>query len=559
MPHSKIDNPLRVIPLGGLGEIGLNIMVLECGDDILIIDCGVLFPDLTWLGLDLVIPNFEYLVKNKKKIKGLVITHGHEDHIGAIAFLLKEIKIPIVYASNFACRLIEEKCKEHGMGDQLLTFIVKAGDVHQLGCFSVEFIHVTHSTLESFALAIQTPHGMVVHSGDFKFDETPYSGPPTNKKRFKELRDTQPLLVLSDSTNSERCGHSKSEKSITGELEKLVKGSPGAVVIALFASNIHRVHQLMDIAQRCGRSVFLSGRSMERYVNIALEQNHLPQMGELIQPLEEIEKFPRKKILVLSTGSQGEARSSLFRLAKNENRWIKVGPGDSVVLSSRNIPGNERAIGLVINQLCKLGVDVHYEDMKSVHVSGHAYQEEQVELLKYLRPQYFIPIHGEYRQMSLHSKTATNSGYVSKQSFVMENGQVWEFDGDSARVLDTEIVPSGRKWFFQDNTGLFDDAPVRDRRAAAKAGVVSVICLLARNGKELAKDVEVQVIGFLGKKEKLETLRLELLRQAQKAFEEWSPQNERELTHEQFVGASVRRVFKKAFGTKPLVVVQFIK
>jgi ribonuclease J len=437
---------LKVIPLGGLGEVGLNILVLECGPDILLIDCGVLFPDLAWLGLDLVLPDFTYLVENAKRIKALVITHGHEDHIGAIPFLLREVAVPKIYASSFASALIQEKCQEYGVIHQLKIYPVVAGDTVRAGQFECEFIHVTHSTLESFALAIKTPHGMVIHSGDFKFDETPYCGPTSNKERFRELaQKEQPLLLLSDSTNSERCGHSRSESDITNEIEKLISDTKGAAIVTLFASNIHRVHQVMDIAERVGRKIFLSGRSMERYVNIALDQRHLPRKGNLIQPLENIEDFPRNKILVLSTGSQGEARSSLYRLAKDENRWIKIKTGDSVILSSRHIPGNEKAVNAIINQLFKLGADVFYEDVHSVHASGHAHQEEQLELLGYVRPKYFLPVHGEYRQLLLHKRTAEKSGFVSDGCHLIENGQIWEFDGLGAQVLPSG-VPVGRKW-----------------------------------------------------------------------------------------------------------------
>lgn len=555
-----MDQTLRVIPLGGLGEVGLNLMVIECGNDMIMVDCGVLFPDLSWLGLELVLPNFEYVIQNQKKLKALVVTHGHEDHIGAIPFLLKEVKVPIVYASRFASRLIEEKCKEHGVGDDLITHNVNAGSIVNAGCFDIEFIHVTHSTLESFALAIQTPFGMIIHSGDFKFDETPYSGAPSDKNRFREIGNHQdPLLLLSDSTNSERCGHSKSESAINAELDKLVGESAGAVIVALFASNIHRVHQLMDIAEKHGRKVFLSGRSMEKYVHIALEQHFLPHKNNLLQPIEDIDRYRRNEVLVLSTGSQGEARSSLLRLAKNENRWIKVQPNDTVIFSSRNIPGNEKAISSVINQLCKLGADIHYEDMKAVHASGHAFQEEQIELLSFIKPKYFIPIHGEYRQLALHAKTAANSGHVKDAAFILENGRVWECDGLSAGVKDIEIVPCGRRWHFFGHSSDFDDSAVKERRSAARAGVVSVVCKTNQKETELLKDPDVILKGFLGDTKREENLKEEVAYACGKAFDDWSPHNGVDLTREQAVAAAARKVFKKTFDLKPLIVVHFIK
>lgn len=550
--------PLRIAALGGLGEVGLNLMVLECGEDIILIDCGVLFPDLYWMGLDLVLPDFSYLIANQERIRGLVITHGHEDHIGAIPFLLKKIKIPIIYCSRFASRLIIDKCSEHGLKNELLTYTVKAGDAHDIASFNVEFIHVTHSTLETFALAIRTPHGLVIHSGDFKFDETPYVGPASDKKRFGELGKEKPLLLLSDSTNSERCGHSKSESSITEELDALVKKSKGAVVVALFASNIHRVHQLMDIAARYGRKVFLSGRSMERYVQIAIDEGFLPVQLSLLRPIEEMDKYDRSEILVLSTGSQGEARSSLLRLAKNENRWLKLGPGDVVILSSRNIPGNERAISFVVNQLFKLGATVHYEDMKNVHVSGHAYQSEQLELMKLVKPRYFIPVHGEYRHLVLHGETAKEFGIPAENVSVIENGAIWEFDGKQARVLPEERVPTGRNWVFRDQTGAMEDAEILERKVAARGGVVVINCSVAKKATSLMKTPDTVLRGFLVGAERQALLADAVSRGAEEAFENWFPDNPESLTREQAVGLAARRVIKKALDVKPLIIVNFI-
>jgi len=548
--------PLRVMALGGLGEIGMNLTVLECGEDILLIDCGVLFPDLYWLGLDLVVPDFTWLIENKDKIRGLVITHGHEDHIGAIPFLLKKMKIPIVYCSRFAQRLISEKCEEHGISDRFISFDVKAGDRHDLGCFNVEFIHVTHSTLETFALAIQTPHGLIIHSGDFKFDEKPYQGPPSDKKRFKELGKEKPLLLLSDSTNSERCGHSQSESEIHDELNRLIEEAPAAVIVALFASNIHRVHQLMDIAKRTGRKVFLSGRSMEKYVKIAIEENFLPVNLSLLQPIEEIQKYDRKEVMVLSTGSQGEARSSLLRLSKNESRWLKILEKDVVILSSRNIPGNEKAISSLVNQLYRLGATVHYEDMQNVHVSGHAYQSEQLELIKLTKPRFFIPVHGEYRHLVNHAKTATESE-IPEREFVMENGAVWEFDGEEARILGDKI-PTGRHWVFRDFDGGLEDISIKERRAAARAGVVVVDCLVSKRAVELSRKPLVALSGFLSPEKKNEEIKEEVSLQAEDAFNQWRVDNPDGFTREQSVAIAARKVVRRHFDVKPLVIVNFL-
>jgi len=420
----------------------------------------------------------------------------------------------------------------------------------------VEFIHVTHSTLETFALAIQTPHGLVIHSGDFKFDEEPYQGPPSDIKRFKELGKKEPLLLLSDSTNSERAGHSQSESSIHKGLNKLIGSAKGAVIVALFASNIHRVHQLVDIAEKYGRKVFLSGRSMERYVHIAIEENYLPIKLSLLQPIESIDKYDREEILILSTGSQGEARSSLLRLSKNENRWLKIVPDDVVILSSRNIPGNEKAISAVLNQLYRLGATVHYEDMQNVHVSGHAYQEEQLELIKAVKPRFFIPVHGEYRHLAVHARTAEDSK-ISEKSFVMENGSVWEFDGESAKILDAPI-PTGRRWVFREFDGALEDIPIKDRKAAARAGVVVINCLVSKRGQELGQKPLAKLSGFLSDEKKTAEMKVEIERNAEDAFTQWRVDNPDGLTREQAIALAARRVTKKHLDVKPLVIVSIL-
>ena len=549
---------LRVFALGGLGEIGLNMTVVEYGDNILLVDSGLLFPDLHWMGLDLVIPDFTYLLDKVDRIKGLVITHGHEDHIGAIPFLLQKIKIPIIYCSRFAGRLVEEKCREHGVLQDLLTYPVRAGDALDVGVFNVEFIHITHSTLESFALAIRTPHGTIVHSGDFKFDETPYAGPPSDKKRLKEIGKTAPLLLLSDSTNSERCGHSESESSITQELKKLIKASPGAVVVALFASNVHRVQQLMDIAESLGRKVFLSGRSMSKYVQIAAEEKFLPVNLSLLRPIEEVSRYPRREILVLSTGSQGEARSSLLRLAKSENSFLKLQPDDVVILSSRNIPGNERAVSSVVNSLFKLGAEVYYEGPNKVHVSGHAYQSEQLELLKLIKPRFFIPVHGEYRHLMMHARTAQESGLVAGGPFILENGHVWEYDGETGQAQVSGTVQTGRHWVLHGHSGELDDLSIKDRKAAARSGIVVVDCLVAEHASHLTQTPHVTLKGFLCAPAMLGPIRESVERQAQDAFSEWREDNEAGMTREQFVGIAARRAVKRHLDVKPLTIVNFI-
>lgn len=549
---------LKIIPLGGLGEVGLNLMVIECNEDIYLIDCGVLFPDLFWMGLDLVVPDFSYLLENKDRIKALLVTHGHEDHIGAIPYLLKEVEVPNIYSSQFAGELIKESCSEVGVSDKLNLQTVKAGDKISVGQSKIEFIHVTHSTLESFALAIDTPHGLIIHSGDFKFDETPYKGAPSDKNRFAELGKQKPLLLLSDSTNSEKSGRTCSESSIHGDLEKAIVESEGATIVALFASNIHRVHQFFDIAKKLGKKVFLSGRSMVKYVRIATEQNLLPLDTDLVQPLENLSLYDRKDVLVLSTGSQGEARSSLIRLARNEHRYLKIKPGDTVLFSSSNIPGNEKAISFVINELFRLGANVVHDRIKNVHVTGHAQQEEQLELLKMIQPQYFIPVHGEYRHLVTHKKTADQSGFVKNESHIVTNGQVWQWSPSKKEVTLGEEVISGRRWSYRGEVGSMDSEPIRDKKKASRGGVISVSCLTTSGYSSLVKKPQVELRGVLCPENRLDELKKQLSEESALAFDDWKEDNHEGLTREQWVARGARRVMRRWFDSKPLVVVSFL-
>jgi len=560
MMTSTAPSPLRVIPLGGLGEVGMNLMVFECGDEMILVDCGLLFPDLSWLGLDFVLPDFTYIVENKHKLKGVVVTHAHEDHIGAIPFLLKEVDVPIIYGGAFARKLLEDKCEEHGILKKLLFYDVNPGDKVPMGSFEVEFVHVTHSTVQTFALAIRTPQGLVIHSGDFKFDETPYAGPPSDKKRLRELGDEKPILVLSDSTNSLNHGHTESERKITSSLLTLVEEAPELVVVALFASNIHRIQQLVDIAKKMGRKIFLSGRSMERYVEAALELGLLNLPGDLLFPLQDISNFPRNQCLVLSTGSQAQARSSLQQLAHNESRWVKIRPRDTVILSSRNIPGNEKAVHALVNDFYRMGAEVFYAEMAQVHVSGHAAKDEQIEFLALTSPECFIPIHGEPRQMIIHNRTAQESGYIRGSVFYLENGSVWEYDRSQnprARVLE-EKVPIGKLWVFQDEIGSFEEDRLKERKTMARAGVIALSLQVNPSTQELLKKPVVELKGFLGTAREREELRAQLTAEAESSWVNFRPDGTF-LSPQEAVAGQCRKIFRKLFNLKPLVIVQILQ
>lgn len=543
---------IKVIPLGGLGEVGLNLMVIQCDDEYLLVDCGVYLPDLYWLGLELVIPDFRFLETIKDKIVGLVVTHGHEDHVGAIPYLLDLMPLPVVFSSRFARRLIEDKMSElKPKYSTSFQDVVALKTVPVGRNFGVEFIHVTHSTVASFALAIRTPYGVVVHSGDFKFDETPYRGEPTDRVRLAEIGEEKPLLLLSDSTNSECSGRSESESSINSELEALIKDCKGAAIVAFFASNVHRIQQLVDIGKRLKRYVFLSGRSMERYVNLAASEGYLEFDPSLLFPIDQVDKYPRNRVLILSTGSQGEARSSLLRLAKNENKFLKIHPTDRVILSSRNIPGNERATNYVINSIYKLGAEVFYNQLRDIHASGHAYQQEQIEMIKLIRPKYFIPVHGEYRHLWHHASTAQKTG-IPHDTSILVNGNVWTYSNGKAEVAGE--VPYGRKWVYQGTVGAMDDERIKARRRSAGGGVVSIHLHVPRQAKVLKHLPTLRFDGFLLSPKRQSELSAIISSEIRSTFQEWKDRKS-ELDLQEVIIGVARRVTRRELGVKPLVIV----
>jgi ribonuclease J len=485
---------LKVIPLGGLGEIGKNMTVFEYGDDIIIVDCGIAFPDDEMLGIDLVLPDITYLKKNAEKIRGIVITHGHEDHIGAIPYVLKEINIPI-YGSKLALGLIEIKLKEHGLLSTTTLETVAQGQVIELGIFKVELINSCHSIADAMAVAIHTPVGVVIHTGDFKIDYTPIHGDLIDLGRFAELGNKGVLLLMSDSTNVEREGYTMSERIVGESFERIFDDVKNRIIVATFASNIHRVQQIIDAAIRCKRKVALSGRSMINVVNVALELGYLNAPEGTIIDINDINKYTHDKLMIITTGSQGEPMSALSRMAASTHRQLEIIPGDLVVISATPIPGNEKTVSRVINQLFKKGANVIYNALDEIHVSGHACQEELKLIYNLVRPKFFMPVHGEYRHLKQHANLSHTMGMPKENTFVMDIGNVLELDSQSAKV--TGSVPSGK--IFVDGLGVGDvgNIVLRDRRLLSQDGLVVVIVTIEKETGTIIAEPDIISRGFV--------------------------------------------------------------
>jgi ribonuclease J len=485
---------LKVIPLGGLGEIGKNMTVFEYGNDIIIVDCGIAFPDDEMLGIDLVLPDITYLKKNVDKIRGIVITHGHEDHIGAIPYVLKEINIPI-FGSRLALGLIENKLKEHGLLSVAKMETVVQDQIIDLGVFKVEFINSCHSIADAMALAIHTPVGTVVHTGDFKIDYTPIQGDVINLMRFAELGNEGVLLLMSDSTNVEREGYTLSERTVGRSFERIFDNVKNRIIVATFASNIHRVQQIIDAAVKFGRKVALSGRSMINVANVAIELGYLNVPEGTIIDINDINKYTHDKLMIITTGSQGEPMSALSRMAASTHRQLDIIPGDLVVISATPIPGNEKTVSRVINQLFKKGANVIYNALDEIHVSGHACQEELKLIINLTKPKFFLPGHGEYRHLKQHANLSNTMGVPKENSFVMDIGNVLELDGQSAKI--TGSVPAGK--IFVDGLGVGDvgNIVLRDRRLLSQDGLVVIIISIDKETGEIVAEPDIISRGFV--------------------------------------------------------------
>ena len=472
---------LKIIPLGGLGEIGMNCMVLEYEDEILVVDCGLLFSDLDHFGVEFVIPDFSYLKARQEKIRGVLVTHGHEDHIGALPLALKAgIHAPI-YASPFSSLLIREKLKEHGLEDRAELRVFQMGDQIPFKHFKVRTASVNHSIVDSAALLIDTPVGKVIHTGDFKIDPTPFFGQMIDLNLFSQAGDEGVLLLMSDSTNVERHEHSMSESVIYQKFEQLFAAAQGLTVVSMFASNVGRMGQVFDLAHKLNKKILLAGRTMEQNVRLGVEAGYLKGAEKRLIRSEDFDLYPRNQIIVLSTGSQGESRSALIRMALGEHSQIQLQQGDTVLMSSKFIPGNEKAIGRMINHLFKQGAEVLYEAVHDIHVSGHATRPELQEMLARVKPKFFIPIHGEYRHLVHHSKLAHEVGIPQEQIVLAGDGDVIELTPDSCRITgkleETRVLVEGREG--NDISKLI----LKERRQLGEKGVV--FSLLVRNAESL--------------------------------------------------------------------------
>lgn len=492
-PSAK--TPIKISFLGGLNEIGKNITMYEYMNDMMIVDCGLAFPDSEMPGVDLVIPDFTYVERNKDKIKGIFLTHGHEDHIGSLPYLLKSVKLPI-YGTRLTLGLVECKLKEHGLLGKVKLNVIKPGQTIKVGAFSVEVIHVNHSIPDAVAFAIKTPAGVIVQTGDFKIDTTPIDGDIIDLARFAELGRQGVLALLSDSTNAERPGYTDSERKVGASFENLFRSAGNRrLIVATFASNIHRVQQIIDVANSIGRKVAVSGRSLENVVTIGIKLGYLNIPEGVLIPLDRIKNYTPEQLVIITTGSQGEPMSALHRMAFSDHRKVEVGPNDCVIISATPIPGNEKTVSNVVNELMKLGADVIYEKMYDVHVSGHACQEEIKTMIGLLKPKYFIPVHGEYKHLKKNSNLALAMGIPQKNILLPDVGKQVELRKDSIKLCGT--VPAGK--VFVDGSGVGDVGSIvlRDRKHLAQDGLIIVVATIDSATGEVVAGPDIVSRGFV--------------------------------------------------------------
>ena len=516
---------LKIIPLGGLDEIGKNITVLEYGKDMIVVDCGVGFPDEDMYGVDLVIPDFSYLVQNSKKLRGMFITHGHEDHIGSIPYAMRQLSCPI-HGTAMTNGLIKLKLEEHRLADKVKLVTHKPGDVVKAGCFSVEFIHVNHSIADAVAFAIKTPVGTVVMTGDFKIDPTASDG-MIDLARFGQLGNEGVLALLADSTNVERAGYTPSESVVAGSLDRQFKNCDQRIIVTTFASNMHRLRAVLETAQRHGRKVAVTGRSMENMIKVAQELGYLKVKPGTLVDLNAIKSLPKNKVVIVSTGSQGENMSALFRMAFNTHKQVEITSGDRIIISASAIPGNEKAISRIINELYRKGADVVYEKSEGLHVSGHACQEELKIIHGLVKPRFFLPVHGEQRMLQIHSKLAQSMGMQPRNIHIGELGTVFEFTAKSCKV--NGAVTAGK--VFVDGIGVGDVGSVvlRDRKHLAEDGMIVVCLYLSSEDGSIITGPDIITRGFIYVKEseelmeELRTVALEAIERCQrKRVRDWS-------------------------------------
>jgi len=489
---------LRIIPLGGLGEIGKNMMAIEFADDIIIIDAGLMFPEEDMLGVDLVIPDISYLLERREKLRGIIITHGHEDHIGALPYILPQLDVP-VYGAKLTKGLVSVKLKEHRYQKKATLKTIQPGVKFTLGNFKIEPFSVCHSIPDSMGFIIYTPIGIVVHSGDFKIDYTPVGGRPTDLAKLAQLGTQGVLLLLADSTYAELPGYTPSETVVGEALGRIIAEAPGRVIITTFSSLISRIQQVIDAAAKHGRHVFVIGRSMKDTTRIASELGYLNSPPDVLRRFDEIHRFPHNKIVLLTTGSQGEPTSALVRIANRDNNQVKIIPGDTVIMSATPVPGNEALVNRTIDNLFRQGAHVVYEKLAQVHVHGHGSQEELKLLLSLVRPKFFVPIHGEYRHLSLHARLAKNLGMPENNLFIMENGDILELDREKGKIVGR--LPAGN--VYVDGLVMGDLASVilRDRKLLSRDGIVVVIIAIDKEKGKIVGRPDIVSRGFVDMKE----------------------------------------------------------
>lgn len=486
---------VKIAFLGGLNEVGKNMTLYECQNDMMLVDCGLAFPEPDMLGVDLVIPDFTYVEENADKIKGIVITHGHEDHIGGLAYLLQKVNIP-VYGTKLTIGLIENKLAEHKILGKVKLNVIEPKDKINLGCFEIEAIHVNHSIPDAIALAINSPAGLVLQTGDFKIDTTPIDGEVIDLARIARLGDKGVLCLLSDSTNAQRPGYTASEKTVGESFERLFQKADGKrLIVATFASNIHRVQQIIDVAKSVGRKVALSGRSLENVVETASKLGYLNVPEGILVSIDAISRYPDDKLVIITTGSQGEPMSALYRMAFSEHRRVEIGTGDYVIISATPIPGNEKTVGKVVDELLKRGAEVVYEKMYDVHVSGHACQEELKLILSLAKPKFFIPVHGEQKHIRKHAQLAESMGMQSSNIFMADNGRCVSLTKRKMTAL--ENVPAGK--VFVDGYGVGDvgSAVIRERKRLAEDGLMIISVVIEKETGMLISGPDIVSRGFV--------------------------------------------------------------
>ena len=485
---------VKIIPLGGVNEIGKNLTAIEYKNDIVVIDCGLKFPDEDMFGIDLVIPDITYLIKNKEKVSGIFLTHGHEDHIGALPYVLKQLNVP-VYGTKLTLGIVETKLKEHGLLSSTELVRVKPRDVIRLNSVSVEFIKTNHSIADSVAIAVHTPLGVVLHTGDFKVDYTPIDGEPMDFARFAELGKKGVLAMMADSTNVERSGYTNSEKIVGESLTRIFGKTKGRIIIATFASNIHRIQQIIDAASVYGRKVAVSGRSMENIMNVAIELGYIEVDKDTLVSIDQINKYNNDQVVIITTGSQGEPMSALSRMAASEHRKVNIVEGDTIIISATPIPGNEKLVSKVINQLFKKGAEVIYGSQENIHVSGHACQEELKLMQTLVRPKHFIPVHGEYRHLKQHGELAIKLGLDSKNVVIPDVGDVIEVTRNGIKKNGSVI--SGQ--IFVDGLGVGDvgNIVLRDRKHLSQDGILTVVVTLSKENKAIVAGPDIISRGFV--------------------------------------------------------------